>query len=563
MNVKLLSTFWLVLAAFVLSLAWLLPNHTPPWVSFHGDAWAATILTMVGIWVAWKGKANSDWHVLTMAIGLFCLVPLLQYALGQIPVFGTAWINSIYLLGFLFALQTGEKWEIDSPGQCADFVFIATLIAAVVSTGLQIHQWAGLEPIGPWTLMVPGQTRFYANMAQPNQLASLLLLGLLACSWGFYRRQLNATFAILIACFILIGVALTESRTAWVNLVLLVVGAIAWRKKLPSRRYLWVVLGLGMYFSACVLFLPILVSYTESGAVLEYRSLVDHARIGAWKMLFDASRQHPFFGFGWGQLASANFMVTESHPSQFGLFTQSHNLILDLILWNGYPLGLLAATVLAWWVWKVISFAQRFGQLHLMAFVLVLGTHAMLEFPLQYAFFLLPFGLVVGALHTSLGFRPVCKSNKWIHIAISIMSTVVLAITIRDYFRVETSFYGLRFEHRKIATDIPSTPPDVIALTQFRDYLIFARNVPRRGVDTNELRWMIDTVNTIPSAHIMYKLAMNLAMNERPIEAKHWLAKICKTTPEPNCQAMRVTWETEALTNVDMTAVPWPEEFSQ
>lgn len=563
MNVKLLSTFWLVLAAFVLSLAWLLPNHTPPWVSFHGDAWAATILTMVGIWVAWKGKANSDWHVLTMAIGLFCLVPLLQYALGQIPVFGTAWINSIYLLGFLFAIQTGEKWELDSPSQCADFVFIATLIAAVVSTGLQIHQWAGLEPIGPWTLMVPGQTRFYANMAQPNQLASLLLLGLLACSWGFYRRKLNATFAILIACFILIGVALTESRTAWVNLVLLVVGAIAWRKKLPSRRYLWVVLGLGVYFSACVLLLPILVSYTESGAVLEYRSLVDHARIGAWKMLFDASLQHPFLGFGWGQLASANFMVTESHPSQFGLFTQSHNLILDLILWNGYPLGLLAVTVLAWWVWKVISFAEKFGQLHLMAFLLVLGTHAMLEFPLQYAFFLLPFGLVVGALHTSLGFRPVCKNNKWIHIAISIMSTVVLAITIRDYFRVETSFYGLRFEHRNIATDIPSTPPDVIALTQFRDYLIFARNVPRRGVDTNELRWMIDTVNTIPSAHIMYKLAMNLAMNERPIEAKHWLAKICKTTPEPNCQAMRVTWKTEALTNVDIAAVPWPEEFLQ
>jgi hypothetical protein len=562
-NSKLLSTFWLLSAAFALSLAWLLPNHTPPWVSFHGDAWAATVLAVVGIWVAWNSRVHAGWHVLTLAVALFCLVPWLQYAFGEIPVFGTTWINSIYLLGFLFALQTGEKWELDSVGQCADFVFTATVIAAVVSTGLQIYQLAGLETIGPWTLYVPGQSRFYANMAQPNQLASLLLLGLLACSWGFYRRKLNAAVAILMACFILVGVALTESRTAWLNLALLVAGTVLWRKKLPSRRYLWLVLGLAAYFAACVLLLPLVGAYTDSGPVGEYRSLVDHARMGAWKMLLDASLQQPLFGFGWGQLARANFLVIENYPGQPGLFAQSHNLILDLFLWNGYPLGLLAIALLVWWLGKVVSLARNFGQLHLLAFVLVLGTHAMLEFPLQYAFFLLPFGLVAGALHTSLKFKWVCQCRRWIYIAISIASVVVLAITIRDYFRVETSFYGLRFESKRIVTDIPSTPPDVIALTQFRDYLIFARNVPRSGLDGDELRWMIDTVNTIPSALTMYKLAENLALNGRPDEAKHWLARMCKTMPQPNCQALRVSWETEALANVGIAAVPWPEEFSR
>ena len=279
-------------------------------------------------------------------------------------------------------------------------------------------------------------------------------------------------------------------------------------------------------------------------------------------MLFDASLQQPFVGFGWGQLASANFLVIENYPGQPGLFTQSHNLILDLILWNGYPLGLLAVAVLAWWLWKAGSFVRDFSQLHLMAFVLVLGIHAMLEFPLQYAFFLLPFGLIVGALHTSLGFRTVLKSKKWIHIVISLLSIIVLAITIRDYFRVETSFYGLRFEHRKIETDIPSTPPNVVALTQFRDYLLFARNVPRSGLNASDLGWMIDVVNTIPSAHIIYKLAANLAMNGRLSEAAHWLAIICKTMAAPNCQAMRETWETEALANKGMADVTWPEEFS-
>lgn len=563
MHFKLFSTFWLTSTAFILSLAWLLPNHTPPWVSFHGDAWAASVLTLVGVWVAWKSKAETGWHVLTLAIALLCAVPWLQYALGQIPIFGTAWINSIYLFGMLFALQIGEQWEQDSPGQSADLVFFATLIAAVVSTGLQLYQAAGLEPIGPWTMYVPGQTRFYANMAQPNQLASLLLLGLLACSWGFYRRKLNAFVALSISCFILFGVALTESRTAWLNLSLLILGAIVVRSKLPSRSYFLAVFGLGLYFAACVLLVPLMTGYIQTGAEVQYRSLADPARLGAWQMLLDASSHQPFFGFGWGQLASANFLVVENYPGHPGLFTQAHNLFLDLILWNGYPLGLLIATLIFWWVWKAISLVRSFEQLHLLAFVMVLGTHAMLEFPLQYAFFLLPFGLVVGALHTSLGFKTIYQGRKWIHVAVSIVAAGVLTITIRDYFRVETSFYGLRFEHRKIQTDIPSTPPDVIALTQFRDHLRFARNVPRSGVDADELRGMIDIVNTLPSSLVMYKLAANLALNERPVEARQWLVRICKTMPDVNCKAMKVLWEKEGLAHAGIAAVQWPEEFSK
>jgi len=309
--------------------------------------------------------------------------------------------------------------------------------------------------------------------------------------------------------------------------------------------------------------LPLVVDLVKSSAEVEARSLLGNARLGAWKMLLDASLKQPFFGFGWGQLDIANFLVTESHPVVFGLYSQSHNLFLDLILWNGYPVGLIAIVLLIWWVWTVIRLASSFEQMHLIAFVMVLGTHAMLEFPLQYAFFLLPFGLIVGALHTSLGFKFVCQRRNWIQASISIVAVIVLAVTINDYFRVERSFYGLRFENKHIPTNIPSTPPDVIALTQFRDYLKFARNVPRSGVDAHELNWMIDTVNAQPSALVMYKLAANLALNKKPTEARQWLVRICKTTQDPNCAYMRQTWKAESIANVDIAAVTWPEEFAK
>ncbi|MFZ2217988.1 MAG: Wzy polymerase domain-containing protein [Rhodoferax sp.] len=561
MNSKLLSPFWLVSAAVALSFAWLLPNHSSPWVGFHGDAWAASILAIVGLWIVFRGKSEVKWHLLTLTIALFSLVPLFQYMAGQIPVWGTAWINSAYMLGFLFAIQSGERWELESPGQCADFLFTAILLASIVSVGIQFYQWLMPESPGLWTLFVQGRSRFYANMAQPNQLASLLLLGLVSCSWGFYRRRLNSVFSILFSIFLLTGIALTESRTAWVNLALLAGGAISWRKALPSKQYLWTTLSLGTYFILCVFFLSKFGDYFGGSAVGAYRSPIDDPRLGAWKMLFDASLHKPFFGFGWGQLANANFLVIENYPQQGGLFNQSHNLILDIILWNGYPLGLIAVSILGYWVFKVFTHPRDFKQIHLISFIAILGIHSMLEYPLHYAYFLLPFGIFVGAINTSLKIGVIGSKNTIFYLLICIISTITLAITIRDYFIVEKSFYGLRFENRKISTDIPSTPPNVIVLTQFYDYLKFARNIPQNNVKPDTLKWMSDTVNAMPSALVMYKLAENLAMNKQPDEAKKWLLRICKTTPDPNCQVMRGTWTTMALENTEIAAVSWPEDF--
>ena len=559
------STFWLAFAACALSLAWLLPNHSPPWTTFHGDAWTAIVLTLVAAAVLWQRNRSTRWHALPLVVAALCCIPLMQYLFGLTPYFGTAWIQSTYLLGLLLALQVGEQWEREAPQQCADFVFLAIGIAAVVSTGLQLQQWMGLETIGPWTSYADHPGRYQANLAQPNMLGSLLLLGLIACGWGVFRRQLGATTALFTACFLLLGVALTGSRTAWLNLALLGLLAVVWQKRLPSRRYLWAAIGLGAYFILLANALPLIDQMVNPGEVdVAPRSFASgEIRTDAWTMLLDAASRRPLFGFGWGPLARANFLVIDDYSQQVqGIFTYSHNLILDLILYNGYPVGLAVAAVLGWWFWRALRSAADFADFSLIAFVLILGTHAMLEFPLQYAYFLLPLGLIVGALNTSLGFRPVLiASSNWANIGFLIVAAAALSITIRDYLRVETSFYGLRFEQRKIVTTIPSAPPEVLVLTQFRDYLIFARNVPRSGLDPRELNWMRELVNTIPSAHIMYKLAANLAMNEQPEEARAWLRRLCKTTP--SCESIRKVWEAESKSNRQLAAVPWPVEYAK
>jgi hypothetical protein len=557
MKTKVMSTFWMAFAAVPLAFAWLLPNHVQPWLGFHGDAWCATMMLIVAVAVLFRTKFSVDWHWLPVVVAVVTLIPLVQYAAGLVPMFGTAWINFAFLLGFLLALLVGAIWEKESPGQVGDFLFLAVSCAAIASFGLQLSQLFNLEPIGPWTLQSSG-TRHYGNMAQPNQLASLLLLGLLGSAWGYSRKLLNTYIAVGIAAILLLGIALTESRTGWLNIALLVVVFMTWHKRAPSKAFLWIVLGLAIYFVVCVKMLPVIYDLLYGEEAVQYRSAIEDPRWAAWGMFFRAATHRPWFGFGWGQLGQAQFLMLDEKMWLGASMLQSHNIILDLILWNGFVIGLAITAFLIWWCWSVVRKVNNLLQLILMSFVLVLGTHAMLEYPLQYAYFLLPIGLIMGCLNTTLGLSIAFAHRKWLTGAVLMLAILVLAITIRDYLRVETSFYGLRYEHKKIETPIPRTPPDVLALTHFHDYLVLARTEPRSDMSGADIAKIRDLVSTIPSAFGMYRLASMLAMNGRPTEAQVWLRRMCQVTPAVQCEAIKTEWATKSLTNKSIAAVSWP-----
>lgn len=553
-----LSKFWLVCAALALSLAWLLPNHVPPWASFHADAWSAIVLALVSAFVILKGEKKVAWHGLVFVCALLIVVVVVQYAFGLIDQFGVAWINMIFLLGFLLALLTGSSWETACPLQCADFLFFAVLVGASVSVGLQLHQWLGLEPIGPWILRSNG-SRHFANMAQPNQLGSLLLLGVLGCAWLNRRGWLNGYVALLLAMWLLFGLALTESRTGWVNAGLIVAAIFAWRRLNGMDRLLSAAIGLAVFYGLCIIALPTINEFLGTSEVpVELRSILDKSRIDIWKMLIQAASFRPWAGFGWGQVSHAEFLMNIEDMYQGAPLHQAHNLFLDLILWNGIPIGLTVSTLLVCWAWRAVRAVANVYQLMMLLFLAVLFAHAMLEFPLQYAYFLLPAGLMMGALNASLGLRVLFQTPKWLVGCFAVLVGLMLAITIRDYFRVETSMYGLRFEQRKIQTSIPPTPPTVLALTQWRDFIYFARVEPSQTHSGQDLVWTSNLVRTMPSALGMYKFASMLAFAGKPDEAQHWLKVLCRINAKPQCEAIRIMWLTESEKHTAMAAVPWP-----
>ena len=555
-NDRLIMTpFWLGLWAVALALGWLMPNHYRPWIAFHSDAWIAAVLLLAFAALIWRSRGALALHRITLGLALLMGVPSLQYGMGFISQPGVAWISCAYLLGLFLALLLGARWEANSPGQLGDALFLAIGIAAVVLVGLQLQQWLQVDGLELWRLS-GGPVRPSANLGQPNQLATLLLWGVLAAAWGLIRGRINGWVATFLAAFFLFGIALTGSRTAWIGVALLVAASWWWRSLCRNAQMHWVATGLGFYFLACVM-VPVWWPLWNGIAPSDVARMSSEIRPLAWAVFLDAAWQRPWLGYGWNQTALAQLVAATDHPSLHVVFTYGHNLFLDLILWCGIPLGLIVSAALLWWFWKHFRAVQSAERAVLLLFLLVVANHAMLELPLYYAYFLLPTGLVMGMLNTRLGGRPVLYVGRWAAGLLWLVATTLLVLILRDYSRVEPSYENLNFEwlHIKVA---PIGPPDVLLLTQWHDFVQYARYEPKGGLSQAELNELRSIPELFSGSLFLHKYASILALNQRPEEASLWLQRLCKVANESECSAAKAIWAKQSLTHPEIAAIPWP-----
>lgn len=555
-----MTSFWLGAWAWALGVSWVLPNHYPPWSTFHVDAWSAIVLALATGAVLLRSTGPVIWHRIAILAAILVPVPGLQYLLGMHLFASTAWVSTAYLIGFLLALLVGARWEDASPGQAADGLFMAIGMASLVSVGLQLHQWFALDLLGIWS-MGDGYGRPFANLGQPNQLATFLLWGILAAAWGMARKHIGVWTFLLMAAFLLFGLSLTQSRTAWLAVVLLIVSVWAWRRLWSDRRLPWLVTGLGLYFILCVVSIDHLSQMfllMSAGEIGDIARISGELRPTVWSLFADAAWQQPLWGYGWNQVVLAQLAVALDHPALHILFTHSHNLFLDLVLWCGIPLGLVASIGLVSWFWRRLRAVGEAQNAVLLMFLVVVANHAMLELPLHHAYFLLPVGLVMGMLNTRQNARPMMRIGRWSLASIWLAAVLLLVLLIRDYARVESSYQELRFEWARIKTKTIGQTPDVLLLTQWREFVRLARFEPVSGMSAGDMEWLRKVTSTYPSAGFLQKYAATLAMNQQPDEAQLWLKRVCKIVSESQCAAVKAAWANQSLSNPLIAAVPWP-----
>lgn len=548
-----------ILFALGLSLAWLLPNHYMPWKAFHSDAWAAFVWGVAALGIIFLSRADITWPRISLLIACLVGVPLLQFIFGIIPFAGQAWVSASYLLALLIAILCGFRLEDARTGLLPDALFAAIGIASVLSVGLQLYQWLHLDGLGILSMGFVGG-RPYANLGQPNQLGTLLLLGILASAWGYEKKKIGATGAILMAIFVLFGIVLTQSRTAWIGIIIILGAIWVWRGQWSSKRLPRIALVLGIYFFLANLAVPWMVE-TFNIPVLEKRELgikENDLRLLAWRLFIDAVLQNPWFGYGLTGLGHAQLSVALEHPALSSTFHHSHNLFMDLVLWLGIPLGALVVIFVLRWIFRKLRKVSAAEDKLLLIFVMILGNHAMLELPLHYVYFLLPLGFVIGVLEKRLPDSQLFFTTpRWTLFTFWIAAAFLFLFLVQDYLRVEENYYALRFERARIGTLPPQDPPEVVLLTQLREELRLARYKPVSDVDDAEIEWLRKAAYISPGTSEIYRLATTLALNERPLEAGIELQKLCKIVPKHQCDLVKRVWEEASHDDPAIAAVKW------
>lgn len=342
------------------------------------------------------------------------VVILLQQAFGTtVPYFGMVAIAVYYLLASACIFLLGSvaaTWFRNLPGSSSSgsdllrgavkaFVGLATASALV-----GIAQYLQL-PISD-TLVSPVTQigASYGNLRQPNLFTLLCSLGLISLillrGSGNSFQLRSAVFSAALFLTLLLGVVLSTSRTGAVLIGMVFLWGLveSWRSKKPSWMPL---LALPLY----LLFGYIAVQLDLEGVLpffgahrqglLDTALEGDYARQIIWVKSWALIQAHPLWGVGFGNIAYA--MFTETLPVARASVTEhAHNIFLQLAVELGLPVAATWTLALTALIVRSRRTLETFHGRAIAVFLLAILIHSLLEYPLWYAYFLLPFVFTLG-----------------------------------------------------------------------------------------------------------------------------------------------------------------------
>jgi O-antigen ligase len=547
----------------VMCLAWLIPGHYFPWTGFQQETVAAAGASLVGLAALASTPGLRQLPLPRSAIAALALgvVPLMQWALGGLPYFADALLPALYLAGFALTVVASAALAPVRGTRFTTALFGAVLAGAILSAVIGLAQWLQVD-VGLPTELLGAGGRVFANFTQPNHLATALGLGIVSVTWLFETRRVSALSALAVFALLALVLVTTQSRTAWLFCLVVFVWWALNRRRCHLRTTGWAMVGgLAAFAAATVAY-----SYLNAALDLVPRSDLGErtATVGAraihWATLWDAVWQRPLAGWGWMGVGEAQQALALGHPASHEWIAYSHNIVLDLLLWNGPILGGAVCIAIAFWLWRRgASCADATGWC-LLAALAVMLTHAMLEFPHAYAYFLLPAAVIVGVLDANVpADRPASPSmSKWSYAASMIAASALVAWIAQEYLLVEETSRRLRFKEAGYVSPNPPRVPDLILLDNQREFLWFRMVEARPSMAAEDLKRMRTAMTRFAQPGALLRYALASGLNGRPEESLRSLKLICQLYPVKRCEEGRSSWQSLQKTHAELRSIEYP-----
>lgn len=540
----LFAHFSLICTVLLCTLPFLQPYHLYPLTSFYSE-WLAFALGL-GVMTVWmddrlQARAGIPW----VALSPFALAVLLMVhgLLGWSPYFGQALTGALYLAWAGLMIMAGRAlaqiWGVEKL-----ILVIASALAAgaLLSAAAGIIQFYELKtPLNAWVAQSRGAALF-GNLAQTNHFASHATLGLLSLAYLSLRGRRAAWVALPCTLPLLFVLGLSGSRSVWLFLLAALALAAGLRTvtRDDANRRLFIVVGVMVivYFLMQMAVQAGWIRPAEQEAVTAVDRLFSSPgsisdRFRLWGAAWALWLEHPLQGLGWGGFAADYYrhVTAIDADNLYGLYQNSHNIVLHLLAETGLIGGLLLVVPLLIWIFHVLRAPRDARLWWLLGLTGVFAIHSMLEYPLWYAYFLGVAALLLGIADT-----PAMAMRR-----IRLLAFVLL---LAGGFNLAALWTGYRTFERIFHPGPNELPPANLAALMtglHRDPMLMpyvelstalALNLDETGhkqhlfLNSRALRFS-------PQPRLVYRQALLLALADRPQEAREQLLRARRAYREP------------------------------
>ena len=334
------------------------------------------------------------------ALALMAAAALMSHLIGTLPASLALSALAMIALAMLMLLSGAAAPRRglllrDAPGFVAfniGWVVAGVLNSVVAAIQVFVPEWTD----GDWIATSALAGRAVGNLRQPNHLSSLLLWSTIALIALFELRLLARAAVVALMAVLVFAVVLTASRTGVVGVALLAFWGLVDRHLSRSARGL--LLATPLLYAASWLLMSAWADaavHTFGGQQRLAEGDLSASRFGIWADTLALIRAQPWAGVGFGEFNFA-WSLSEMPQRPVAFFDHAHNLPLHLAAELGLPL---AAAVMALLCWGLVAAWRRSAGLAgdeavaarcATAMLVMIGLHSLLEYPLWYAYFLLP-----------------------------------------------------------------------------------------------------------------------------------------------------------------------------
>lgn len=519
---KPLNYISLGLLAAMAALPFLINRHIPPIPSFWGEALAFSL----GLAACLALAGRSAWQPLNFPIaaliplGLILLV-LTQAAAGLAAYPHHHLLVALYLLWAALLMVLGANLRrLLGLQEIATVISWALLAGGLASSLLIFMQMAGISLSG---LVMPPVKGYHANLGQVNHMADYLGLGMASLLYLYARRKIATGWILLLAPTLLAALAATGSRASWVYLLLIALLAFIGKRSCPGEaanrlwRAAWLLLPA---FFAVQLVLPLLPveRLLMPNQMMALKAAGPSIRMELLRESWTIFQAYPWLGAGFGQFAWQQFLLAfpDTPTNYMGTVEHAHNIVLQLLAEAGIVGALIVVGGAFFWLWRGRKTPVSIERWWLLATLGVLATHAMLEYPLWYAYFLglAAFLLGLGDEHP---LTSRLAGGRWITLLVLVFGAFFLAQTVQQNAMME-GWIKSSVGKKPGAEELARMHGEILGMASRSLLSPYALAVVERGLPVNrdklnqKLKLNHAVLRYKPNAEAAYKRAMLLAL---------------------------------------------------